>query len=141
MDRNFYLSSLGISVTEEYNFSYAEVRGYAEIVGCKIVFFRKNKSDLLDAVDFMEIKPEEFDFCNCILEKIDFPLRFGDSFSKVREMFGKENSVDTFFENYDRYNYFISDDYYLSFCVENDMLTGMEIIFSPEIISEISDFR
>lgn len=141
INRNFYLSSVGVSVTEEYDFSYAGVSGYAEIIGCRIAFFRKNKSDLLDAFSFIEISPNEFEFCNSVLEKIGFPVRFGDSLEKVRELFGKENSVDTFFENYDRYNYFVSDDYFLSFCVGNDMITGLEVIFSPEIISEISDFR
>lgn len=142
MDRDFYLSSLnGVSVTQEYDFCYSGISGYAEVIGCKIVFFRKNKNDLLEALSFDEISPNEFDFCNYILEKIGFPLRFGDSLEKISKSFGAESSVDTFFENYDRYNYFISDDYYLSFCVGNDMLTGLEIIFSSEIIAEISDFR
>ncbi|MCM1316223.1 MAG: hypothetical protein NC244_12735, partial [Alistipes senegalensis] len=88
-DRNFYLSSIPkIKIIEEYDFSYRGVSGYAEITGCKIAFFRKNKSDLLDAFSFIEIEPHEFDFCNYILEKIEFPIKFGDSLSKVREIFG-----------------------------------------------------
>lgn len=134
MKRDFYLSSLGIPVTEEYDFSYAEINGYAEIIGCKVAFFRKNKSGLLDAFTFMEIKPEESDFCNCILEKIGFPVRFGDGLSKVRELFGTESSVDTFFENYDRYNY-SGINPYMSFCVENGIIVGIDVIFSKEIIS------
>ncbi|MDE5620054.1 MAG: hypothetical protein K2I80_05985, partial [Ruminococcus sp.] len=80
MDRNFCLSSLeGVTVTQEYDFSYSGIYGYAEVIGCKIVFFRKNKADLLEALSFNEISTNEFDFCNYILEKIGFPLRFGDS--------------------------------------------------------------
>ena len=142
MDRDFYLSSLdGVTVTQELDFSYSGNSGYAEVIGCKIVFFRKNKTDLLDALSFIEISPDEFDFCNYILEKIGFPLRFGDSLEKIRESFGAESSVDTFFENFDRYNYFAGKNLFMSFCVGNDMLNGLEIIFSPEIIAEISDFR
>lgn len=134
MNRDFYLSSIGIPITEDYDFSYAGVSGYAEVIGCKVAFFRKNKSDLLDAFTFMEIKPEESDFCNCILEKIGFPVIFGDGLSKVRELFGMENSVDTFFENYDRYNY-SGKNPYMSFCVENGIIVGIDIVFSKEIIS------
>lgn len=134
MKRDFYLSSLGIAVTEEYDFSYAGSSGYAEIIGCKIAFFRKNRSDLLDAFSFIEIKPEEFDFCNSILEKVGFPVKFGDSLDKVRELFGTENSVDTFFENYDRYNY-SGKNPYMAFCAENGIIVGIDVIFSDEIIS------
>ena len=142
MDRDFYLSSIdGVSVTQEYDFSYSGISGYAEVVGCKIVFFRKNRTNLLDALSFIEISPNEFDFCNYILEKIGFPLRFGDSPVKIRENFGAESSVDTFFENFDRYNYFMEKNLFMSFCVGNDMINGLEIIFSPEIIAEMSDFR
>ncbi len=142
MDRSFYLSSIeGVELNEEYDFSYSGITGYAEVIGCRIAFFRKNRYDPLDAFTFIEIEPDEFEFCNSVLEKIGFPLRFGDSLNKVRELFGKENSVDTFFENYDRYNYFCGKSLFMSFCVGNDMLTGMEIIFSPEIIAIISDFR
>ena len=139
-DRNFYLSSLEIPVTEEYDFSYAGISGYAEIIGCKVAFFRKNKSDLLDAFSFMEITPEEFDFCNYILAKIDFPVKFGDSLKKIREVFGVENSANNFFENYIRYNYFMKN-YFVSLCVGNNGLSGVEVVFSEEIINEIIDFR
>lgn len=134
MKRDFYLSSIGIPVTEEYDFSYAGSSGYAEIIGCKIAFFRKNRSDLLDAFSFIEIKPEEFDFCNCILEEIGFPVKFGDSLDKVRELFGTENSVDTFLENYDRYNY-SGKNPYMTFCAEKNIIVGIDVIFSNEIIS------
>lgn len=43
MNRNFYLSSLEIPVTEEYDFSYAGVSGYAEVIGCKIAFFSQKQ--------------------------------------------------------------------------------------------------
>lgn len=134
MKRDFYLSSLCIPVTEEYDFSYAGVSGYAEIIGCKIAFFRKNRSGFLDAFSFIEIKTEEFDFCNCILEEISFPVKFGDSLNKVRELFGMENSVDTFFENYDRYNYSEKNPY-MTFCAEKNIIAGIDVIFSDEIIS------
>lgn len=139
MDRNFYLSSLEIPVTEEYDFSYAGISGYAEIIGCKVAFFRKNKSDLLDAFSFMEIEPEEFDFCNYILAKIDFPVKFRDSLNKIREIFGEENSTDNFFENYVRYNYF-TEKFFVSFSVGDNGVSGAEVVFSEEIIAEISDF-
>ena len=125
VNKNFYLSSIPeIKINEEYNFSYAEVSGYAEIVGCKIVFFRKNKSDLLDAFSFIEIEPEEFDFCNYILEKINFPVKFGDNF----------------FKNYKRYN-FHEKNSFMSFCIGDNGVVGIEVIFNPEIIDKISDFR
>lgn len=142
MNRDFYLSSLdGVKVKQEYDFSYSGISGYAEVIGCKIVFFRKSKTDLLEALSFDEISPNEFDFCNYILEKIGFPLRFGDGLGKIRESFGVESSIDTFFENFDRYNYFVGKQLFMSFCVGNGMINGLEIIFSPEIIAEISDFR
>lgn len=139
IERNFYLSSLEIPVTEEYDFSYAGISGYAEIIGCKIAFFRKNKSDLLDAFSFIEIEPEEFNFCNYILEKIGFPVRFGDGFGKVREIFGAEKSTDTFFENYVKYNYSIKN-CFVSFCIGSNTVMGVDVVFSPEIIAKISDF-
>ncbi|MDE6426443.1 MAG: hypothetical protein K2K89_09975, partial [Ruminococcus sp.] len=117
MDRNFYLLSIPeINISEEYDFSYAGISGYAEIIGCKIAFFRKNKSDLLDAFSFIEIEPQEFDFCNYILEKIEFPVKFGDSLEKVCEIFGTEKSTDNFFKNYVRYNYFVQM-WFESFCI------------------------
>jgi len=134
MNRNFYLSSLGVPVTEEYDFSYAGVSGYAEIIGCKIAFFRKNKCGLLDAFSFIEIQPKEFDFCNLILEEIGFPIRFGDSFSKVRELFGTESSVDDFFEDYVKYNY-SGKDSFMSFSVQEGTVVGIDTVFSNEIIS------
>ncbi|MCM1507761.1 MAG: hypothetical protein NC177_11605 [Ruminococcus flavefaciens] len=139
MNRNIYLSELETPVTVEYDFSYAGISGYAETIGCKVVFFRKNKSDLLDAFSFMEIEPEEFNFCNSILEKIGFPVKLGESHDRVREIFGTEKSTDTFFENYIRYNYYM-EDYFVSFCITEKAVTGIEVIFSREIISEISDF-
>lgn len=139
-DRNFYLSSPKITVSEEYDFSYAGISGYAEIIGCKVAFFRKNKSDLLDAFSFTEIEPEEFDFCNYILGKIDFPVKFGDSLNRIREIFGEENSINNFFENYIRYNFFM-ENYFVSFCVGDNGVSGVEVVFSQEIISEIIDFR
>ncbi|MDE5558412.1 MAG: hypothetical protein K2J32_12125 [Ruminococcus sp.] len=140
IDRNFYLSSIPeIKINEEYDFSYRGVSGYAEIIGCKIAFFRKSKSDLLDAFSFIEIEPQEFDFCNYIIEKIGFPVKLGDNFSKVREMFGTEKSIDTFFENYVRYNYFVNNSF-MSFSVGNNKVVGVEVILSSEIIAEISDF-
>ncbi len=142
MDRSFYLSSLdGVPVTYEHDFSYSGISGYAEVIGCKIVFFRKNRNDFLDALSFIEISPDEYDFCNNILEKIGFSLRFGDSLEKIRENFGAENSVDTFFDGYDRYNYFMGENLFMSFCIGNYGLNGLEIIFSPEIIDKISGFR
>lgn len=140
INRNFYLSSLEIQVNEEYDFSYAGISGYAEIIGCKIAFFRKNKNAFLDAFSFMEIEQEEFDFCNAVLENINFPIRFGDSLSKVYELFGKETSVNDYFENYDRYNYYM-ENYFISFSIGDKGVSGVEIIFNDEIISEISDFR
>lgn len=139
IDRNFYLSSLEIPVTEEYDFSYSGVSGYAEIIGCKIVFFRKEKSALLDAFSFIEIEPHEFDFCNYIMEKIGFKVRFGDGLEKVREVFGTEKSTDNFFENYVRYNY-SGKNYFMSFCIGNNGVSGADVVLSPEIIAEISDF-
>lgn len=140
MDRNFYLSSIPeIKIYEEFDFSYAGVSGYAEIIGCKIAFFRKNKSHLLDAFSFIEIEPPEFDFCNYILENIGFPVKFGDSLDKVREIFGTENSIDTFFENYKRYNYFVNN-YFISLSIGNNMVMGVEAVFNPEIIAEKLDF-
>lgn len=119
MDRSFYLSSIdGVSVTQEYDFSYSGISGYAEIIGCKIVFFRKNRTDLLDALSFIEISLDEFGFCNYILEKIGFPLRFGDSLEKIHESFGAESSVDTFFEDFDRYNYFMEKNFLCHFASE-----------------------
>ena len=139
-DRNFYLFSIPeIKIIEEYDFSYAGVSGYAEIIGCKIAFFRKNKSGLLDAFSFIEIEPHEFDFCNYILEKIEFPVKFGDSLNKVREIFGAEKSTDNFFENYVRYNYSVKN-CFVSFCIGDNGVSGAEVVFSPEIIAEISDF-
>ena len=138
-DRNFYLSSIPeIKIIEEYDFNNRGIAGYAEVIGCKIAFFRKNKSGLLDAFSFIEIKPQEFDFCNYILEKIDFPVKFGDSFGKIRDIFGKEKSTDNFFENYVRYNYSVKN-CFVSFCIENNRVIGTEVVFSPEIISGLEE--
>lgn len=133
MKRDFYLSSLDIPVTEEYDFSYAGVSGYAEVIGCKVAFFRKEKSGLLDAFSFMETEPEEYDFCNSLLENIGFPVRFGDSHDKVRGIFGTEDSVDDFFEDYKRYNY--SGSPFMTFCIKDGTVTGIDVVFSDEIIS------
>ncbi|MDE6781440.1 MAG: hypothetical protein K2J40_08285 [Ruminococcus sp.] len=130
MNRDFYLSSLDIPVTEEYDFNYMGVSGYAEIIGCKIAFFRKNKNSLLNAFSFIEIQPEEFAFCNSVLEKIDFPIRFGDTMEKVREIFGTEDSVDTFFENYVRYNYSAKKPF-MSFSA-GKYITGIDVNFQTE---------
>lgn len=44
MDRSFYLSSLdGVPVTYEHDFSYSGISGYAEVIGCKIVFSEKTE--------------------------------------------------------------------------------------------------
>lgn len=133
MNRNFYLSSLEIPVTEEYDFSYAGVSGYAEVVGCKIAFFRKNKSAPLDAFSFIEIQPEEFDFCNYILEKTGFPIMPGDTMERVHEIFGLENSVDDFFEDFVRYNY-SAKNVFMTFSAVK-LITGIDVVFSEEIIS------
>ena len=60
-------------ISQESDFEYAGIKGYAEFIGWKLVFFRQNKNSCFyDAVSFFDIEGEEVDLCNTILKNSIF---------------------------------------------------------------------
>ena len=55
-------------ITKEHDFEYAGVKGFAELIGWKIVFFKTNKNSGVDAIRMFEIETkDEIEICNLIL--------------------------------------------------------------------------
>ena len=57
----------------------------------------------------------------------------GDTMERVHEIFGLENSVDDFFEDFVRYNY-SAKNVFMTFSAVK-LITGIDVVFSEEIIS------
>lgn len=143
MDRRLYLSDI---ITEKgmisvhLDFEYAGIMGIAELIGYKIIFFRRDSASLLDAVRIWDITDsEEVAFSNMILEKMDFPVKLGDTLQRIYQEFGKETSQSHFLTDCDRYHYTMPDGFLLTFDIskQNRLVTGVEMIHNRDIIENI----
>lgn len=145
MNRMLYLSNIISNkniITNYYDFEYAGIKGYAEAIGYKIIFFRRNLFSVLDAVRFFEIvNSEEIVFCNAILENMNFPIKFGDKCSEIYKIFGRAIHKENYLSNCDRYYYKLSsnDLIVLDIAIKNKKLIGLEVIYNQEIIINIEN--
>lgn len=129
-------------ITNHYDFEYAGIKGYAEAIGYKIIFFRRNLFSMLEVIRFFEIiNPEEIIFCNAILEKINFPLKFGTNCSKIDKIFGKAIKKESYLIDCDSYSYKLSNNnlIVLDIAIKNKKLIGLEMIYNQEIITSIEN--
>lgn len=145
MNRMLYLSNIISNkniIKNYYDFEYAGIKGYAEAIGYKIIFFRRNLFSILDAVRFFEIvNSEEIIFCNAILENMNFPLKFGTNCSKIDKILGKAIKKESYLSNCDRYYYKLlnNDLIVLDIAIKNKKLIGLEMIYNQEIITSIEN--
>ena len=107
-------------IKEQYDFEYAGICGYSELIGWKIIFFRRKKTNLfLSAICFSDIySKEEIEFCNYIFEKLDFKIKFGCDIEEIIELFGKESYISHISYDYDdiyRYVYLLDEKTFASF--------------------------
>ncbi|MBR1442611.1 MAG: hypothetical protein IJ583_03655 [Firmicutes bacterium] len=141
---DFNLSDIANKYTiKKQAFEYAGIDGIAELLGWQIVFFY-SKYDLnnVSAISFMEITDNDLiDIGNNILDNIGINVRFRDNKSVITNIFGIPDFFDKIYLNTDRYNYILSENYFLSFGLENDNLTYLEIIYDKNIVNNIVETR
>ena len=134
-------------IKEQYDFEYAGICGYSELIGWKIIFFRRKKTNLfLSAICFSDIySKEEIEFCNYILEKLDFKIKFGCDIEEIIELFGKESYISHISYDYDdiyRYVYLLDEKTFASFGFsDNKKLVEVEMIFDKDMANDVFKSR
>lgn len=124
---------------EEREFEYADVKGVAELFGYQIIFFRK-QSDLSNTIvlSFNELEDDNLiSLANSILEHVDIDVRFGDSLSKIKKIYGEADSFDHVYENMTRYNYLIDSDLFIVFGIQEDKMVYLEIFTDKAMIDDV----
>lgn len=131
-------------ITENYNFEYADVCGYCELIGWKVNFFRRSKNaPFLAAVSFSEIySGYEKELGNSILEKMKLKIKFGFDRSTITRLFGKESYIEYAYDDTDRYVYLLDEKIFVSFGFANGReLTDLEMIFDIDMAKDIFEYR
>ena len=131
-------------VKERYDFEYAGVCGYSELIGWKIIFFRRKKTDsFLSAICFSDIySKEEIKFCNYIFEALDSEIRLECDVEEILELFGKESYVAYTYDNIRRYEYLFDKKTFASFGFsENKKIVEVEIIFDKDMANDVFKCR
>ena len=123
----------------EQKFEYAGTKGIAQLLGYHIIFFSKiSNINNIVTIYFYEIENEELvSISNSILDLIDIKVRFGDNYDRIKNLYGTANSIDTIYEDIDRYNYIIRSDLFISFGLKNNIIYSMEIVNDEEMIENI----
>ena len=117
------------------DFEYADVSGYAETIGYKIVFFKAKNTLYVDAISLDDIcDKNEIELCNLILNKIGFPLNFDSDLSEITKLFGSAYSKSDYIEDCVTYIYLYNKKYFLSFDISNETIIGIEIICNKLIM-------
>lgn len=122
-------------LSQASDFSYADVTGCAEMIGWKIVLFRKDPAADWDALCLSELdSPKETALGDHLLAAAGFPLRLGCSLHQIRQIFGTEDVQEDFLEGCIRCCYRRGAHLRLTFELSDGRMTGLEILCSPEII-------
>jgi hypothetical protein len=139
--RDVSLASIAPEITESRNdFIYADVSGQAEIIGYKVVFFKKDDSSQLDAISFFDITSEsERRLCGYILEKIGSPFVLDTGIDEIERLFGKDHIEEEYIEDCVSYTYRFGRELLLRFDISNDKIVGLEIVFDRQMVDNITD--
>ena len=125
-------------VGKEADFEYAGVEGSAELIGWKIVFFRKNGSSAVHAISLSDIETEdEITLCNFILRKIGFPLDFHSELRDIYSELGTALSKEKVLADCDTYCFQPSQSCRILIDISDETIKGIQIICDPEIIDNM----
>jgi hypothetical protein len=126
-------------VFDSGDFNYSEVNGHADYLGWHIIFFKEAGCDKVSAISFDDILMEESikNIANKILQRIEFPVLFGDKFSLIKKKFGEPDFSDAILMDIHRYHYIDKKkELYLCFGIDcNEKLCSLEIITNKEVIN------
>jgi hypothetical protein len=126
-------------VFDSGDFKYSEVNGHADYLGWYIIFFKELGCDKVSAISFDDILIEKNikKIANEILQKIEFPIRFGDKLSSIKKEFGEPNFSDSILIDVQRFHYVLDEKkLYLCFGIDcNEELYSLEIITNKKIIN------
>jgi hypothetical protein len=126
-------------VFDNGDFNYSEVNGHADYSGWYIIFFRESGCDTVSAISFDDVLTEESikNIANRILQKIEFPVQFGDKLSSIKKNFGEPDFSDLILMDRQRFHYISKkEELYLCFGTDfNESLCSLEIITNKEIIN------
>ena len=120
-------------------FTYSQVEGKADCLGWNIIFFSEKGTNKVSAISFEDILTSQTitQIANKILQSINFPVQFKDSFSLIKQKFAQPNFTDNILENITRH-YYIYKKEQLLLCFNTDnkaQLCGLEIITNQNIIN------
>jgi hypothetical protein len=126
-------------VFDSGDFSYSEVNGHADYLGWHIIFFKELDCDKVSAISFDDILIAENikKIANKILQRIGFPIQFGDKLSSIKKEFGEPDFSDSILMDVHRIHYISKEkELYLCFGTDcNENLYSLEIITNKEIIN------
>lgn len=128
---------------EEREFEYADVKGVAELFGYQIIFFRK-QDDLSNTtvLSFSELENDNLiSLANSVLEHVDIDVRFGDSLSKIKKIYGEADWFDNIYENMTRYNYLVNPSLFIVFGITEDKMVDLEIFTDKVMIDDVFNLR
>lgn len=128
---------------EEREFEYADVKGVAELFGYQIIFFRK-QDDLSNTtvLSFSELENDNLiSLANSVLEHVDIDVRFGDSLSKIKKIYGEADWFDNIYENMTRYNYLVNPSLFIVFGIKEDKMVDLEIFTDKVMIDDVFNLR
>ncbi len=116
-------------------FNYADINGYAEIVGWQIVVFRKTVNDnmisaiSMDEIDTFPIK----DTCAEIFKDLDLPLSAGMKIDALTQLLGLYSYQDNILEDTTRYYFEIYNNLIVCGIHDKKGLNHIEIIYDQEL--------
>ena len=115
-------------------FEYAEVEGWAELIGWQLIVFRKEENGPISVISLEDMTEPVFkDISNRILSDIGLPFKAGMSIASIISYLGQSFETDFIFENHKSY-YFDKSDYLIVCSVHDEKgLSGIEIIFDEEV--------
>ena len=122
-------------------FEYAEVDGWAELIGWQLIVFRRENNGTISAISIEYMTEPVFkDISNRILSDIGLPFKAGMSIASIISYLGSSFKTDLIFENHARF-YFDKSDYPIVCSVHDENgLTGIEIIFDEEVKRNILEW-
>lgn len=71
---------------------------------------------------------------------MDIDVRFGDSLSKIKKIYGEADSFDHVYENMTRYNYLIDPDLFIVFGIQEDKMVYLEIFTDKVMIDDVYNY-
>lgn len=123
-------------------FTYAEEKGFSQILGWKIVAFSKEDSkDCLAVLSFEEIVKEPLlAIGNNLLREIDSAIFFGDDFAKVTKALGTPLFQDEVYKGMVRY-YYKQDSLLIVVGIAQEKMISLEIVTDPKLMQTIVSYR